>query len=257
MLQEVEEKAPPIKHPETFIEARAKLMALREKAWRMAVRRHTHRQEEREVKLEQDRAEHESDIKKITHPVTEIPNRRGGTVSAASHTSMNTAPVVVVGGLAKQSRRNDPGSTTEAVKDAPENAVFPCAKNRREAFRAYVAKRLLRLKASLFFHHRLDHANKDPLLDQWGRVVKTDVPLFDPRNPYLVKVIKNLMRTKAGFRFKYETRAEELLTNFPFVEFQTYRKFPVTRMTKHDRIKHHIRIKKLYRGQKLFKLMTP
>lgn len=146
----------------------------------------------------------------------------------------------------------------EASKETGGDFFFPKAKNRREAFRAYVAKNLLRLKAHLIFGHRLSYkARTDAKLDRWGRPVRTEIPVFDNKNPYLVGVIKTLMRSKIGFRYKWESRAEEFMNNFPFVEFQTYKKYPVTRMTKHDRIKHYMRLKKLYRGQTLFKMATP
>ncbi|OQV16018.1 hypothetical protein BV898_09790 [Hypsibius exemplaris] len=255
IIHGIEEKAPPIRYPETFLEAREELMQLREKAWRMSVHRHARKLEERQAQLQLDRAEREKEVKKITYPIIEKPARKGP-CNNASHLSVSTLPANTTVAHPKQlvqSLSMEPGAMVVPEGSKP----FSWPKNRREAFRAYFAKHLLRLKATLVFKHRLAHANKDPLFDRWGRLLKTEIPLFDARNPYLVKIIRNLMRTKMGFRFKYETRAEEFLTNFPFVEYQTYRKFPVQRMSMHDRMKHYIRIKKLYRGQRLFKMQTP
>jgi hypothetical protein len=253
ILQGMEEKIPVIKHTETFLESREELMKLREKAWQMSVRRQLRKQSQHQAQIDADRAAHQAESRKMKHSIVEKAERK---ILAASYPSVDAVKTDVASVLSQQSCHTVPtdfenGPVQQHIK------VFPKAKNRREAFRAYTAKHLLRLKAGLILKHHLGHVNKDPTFDQWGRPIRTKLASFDNKNPYLIKIIKKLIRSKMGFRYKYETRAEEFLTNFPFVEFQTYQKFPVTRMTKHDRMKHYTRLKKLYLGQRLFKMMTP
>lgn len=132
-------------------------MRLRENAWQRIQEENERRRHQRAAKIELDDRRREKRVKEILHP----PTTQEKQAPVKAFLSVGKIPKATISVISKSSQQSVPTAPAKPEVEPKINQYFPKAKNRREAFRAYVAKHLLRIKARLVFQHRVGYPQRD------------------------------------------------------------------------------------------------